>query len=214
MIQFDIMMFTTYTAKLACIAALAIGAVSASPVAAKPEARDLAARSSHVSFNNWGGFSSLNNFDNFYGVEDFSHARFDQVVVKENQLVCRTQAIEIIQQRLVVLQEMAKRIITETICEVEVQTVVFSQFHASLGSFHNDLRRLSGHRVGFDENVVGNFGEVFAADGSLTTHDFGFTGLDVGRNTVVVGGSNWNDNTSPTSVDSAFFSAQGARLGL
>ncbi|KAK7050960.1 hypothetical protein VNI00_005072 [Paramarasmius palmivorus] len=204
------MMFATFAAKLACIAALAIGAVQASPL---PETHDLAARGGR-SFSHWGGFSSLDNFDRFYGVDDFTHARFDQVVVKEKELVCRTQAIEIIQQRLVVLQEMAKRIITETICEVETQTIVFSQFHGSLGLFSDDLRRRSGRLVGFDQNVVGHFGEFFTADGSLTTHDFGFAGLDVGRNTVVVGGSNWDDKRSPSSVDSAFFSSQRARLGL
>lgn len=61
------------------------------------------------SFNNWGGHASLNNFDNFYGSDNFDGSHFSQTVVHENQVVCHTEQIEIIQQRLVVLQEMAKR---------------------------------------------------------------------------------------------------------
>jgi len=38
--------------------------------------------------------------------------------------------------------------------------------------------------------------------------DFGFSGLDAGKNVVVVGGNNWNDATSPFSVRNAFNAAQ------
>lgn len=62
------------------------------------------------SFNGWGGFSSLNGFDNFYGVDNFDGSRCVQnIIVPTHKLVCRSQAIEIIQQRLLVLQEMAKK---------------------------------------------------------------------------------------------------------
>lgn len=123
--------------------------------------------SSHdVSFNGWGGFHSLDNFDNFYGSDNFdSSVHFSQTIVNEQEVVCHSQQIEIIQQRLVVIQELAKRsvilavpatppsldthaadsrIISEQICEVETQTVVFQQFHASLGLFQGDLRHFSG----------------------------------------------------------------------
>ncbi|KAF9265784.1 hypothetical protein L218DRAFT_997175 [Marasmius fiardii PR-910] len=203
-------MFARFAVQLITVAVLAV-CTAASPLAAKP-ASALAARTD-VSFSGWGGFSSLDNFDNFYGVGNFHHAVFDQTVVHDQQVVCHTQAVEIIQQRLVVLQEMAKKIITEQICEVETQTVVFSQFHASLGTFYDDLRRHSGHQVGFDEGVVGKFPQIVQSDGSLSTDDLGFTGMDVGKNVIVPTGNNWNDASSPNSVDSAFFAAQNARFG-
>ena len=61
------------------------------------------------SFNNWGGLSSLNGFDNFYGAGNFGGFHNSQTVIEVNVQVCHTQEIEIIQQRLVVLHEMMKR---------------------------------------------------------------------------------------------------------
>ena len=159
--------------------------------------------------------SSFNGFDNFYGVDNFdSSVHFSQQIETSSQVVCHTQAIEVIQQRLLVLQEMAKRIVLEQVCEVETQTVVFQQFHASLGLFSNDLSRVSGHSVGFDSGIASHFGSICAADGSLTTDNLGFTGSDLGQHTVVVGGSNWNDGTSPASVGSAFGAANMAISSL
>ncbi|GLB44189.1 hypothetical protein LshimejAT787_1601190 [Lyophyllum shimeji] len=156
--------------------------VLAGPVALRPK-YELAVRG-FTSFNNWGGHASLANFDNFYGVDNFDGSHFSQVVVKQDhELVCHSQAIEIIQQRLVVLQEMAKKIITEQICEVETQTIVFEQWHSSLHGFSRDLRRLTGHHVGYDRRIVSHFGEIVNVDGSFNTHDFGFTGHDLGHET-------------------------------
>lgn len=62
------------------------------------------------SLDNWGGFSSLNNFDNFYGVNNFDGSRSEQIIIEEEEeQICEDQDIEIIQQRLVVLQEMVQR---------------------------------------------------------------------------------------------------------
>jgi hypothetical protein len=166
------------------------------------------------SFSNYGGYSSLSGFDDFYGVDDFSHAHFSQTVVSEKELVCHSQSIVIIQQRLAVLQEMAKRIITEQICEVETQTIVFEQFHASLGHFKRDLNRYSGYQVGYDSNIVGHFNDFYNSDGSLSTYDFGFSGHDIGSHVVTVGGSNWVDATSPISVGHAFDAAKQAYVSF
>ncbi|KAF8071979.1 hypothetical protein FPV67DRAFT_1483366 [Lyophyllum atratum] len=183
--------------------------VVAGPVALRPN-YELAIRG-YRSFNNWGGFNSLNNFDNFHGADNFDGSRFEQVVVKqEHELVCRTQRIEIIQQRLVVLQEMAKRIITEQICEVETQTIVFEQWHSGLHGFSRDLRRHTGHQVGFDRRICGHFSEIFGSDGSFSNHDFGFTGHDIGRETIVVGGHDWEENRSRTTVEDAYRSSRDA----
>ncbi|KAG7089607.1 hypothetical protein E1B28_011273 [Marasmius oreades] len=204
-------MFVRFAVQLITVATLAI-TTSASPLVSKPA--QVVARGSH-SFNDWGGYSSLSNFDDFYGSDDFCHAHVKQTVIqKEQQVVCHSQSVEIIQQRLVVLQEMAKKIITEQICEVETQTIVFSQYHSSLGNFYDDLRRHSGLKVGYDDKVAGKFGDIVGSDGSISTQDLGFKGTDVGSNVVEVGGSNWDDKKSPDSVDSAFFAAQGAKFGL
>ncbi|KAF4617702.1 hypothetical protein D9613_005814 [Agrocybe pediades] len=197
-------------AKLFTVVAAASAMVAG--VAARPHALNRLTARGDISFNNWGGYSSFGNFDDFYGSDNFIGAVSSQTLVTEQsqELVCHTESIEIIQQRLLVLQEMAKRIITEQVCEVETQTVVFEQFHASLGLFSHDLRRTSGHHVGYDSSISSHFSDICAADGSLTNDDFGFSGHDLGSHTVVVGGSNWDDSTSPSSVGAAYSAARGA----
>jgi len=61
-------MFAKFTALFVSVA-LATGVMSAPAV--RRSNNVLAARGQ--SFNNWGGISSLNGFDNFYGSDDFSH---------------------------------------------------------------------------------------------------------------------------------------------
>jgi len=144
----------------------------------------------------------------FYGVDDFDHSHhFNPVVVKhEDELVCHTQRIEIIQQRMIVLQEMAKKIITEQICEVETQTIVFQQYHRALGGFHHDLTRGSGRHVGYDNSIVSHYGQIYNSDGSFNTEDWGFKGTDVGSN-YYSPSSNWNEETSYDSVGKAYQAA-------
>ncbi|KAJ7107270.1 hypothetical protein C8R43DRAFT_203154 [Mycena crocata] len=218
-------MFAKFAAPFVAAAALATGVLS-TPVAYKSP-NTLAARGGQ-SFNHWGGFSSLDNFDNFYGSDDFSHHRnFNQIVVKQDsELVCHSQQVVIIQQRLAVLQEMAKkfvsialpcklvsrvlqRIITEQICEVETQTIVFQQYYASLGGFSHDLTRSSGRHPGYDNSIVSHFGDFYNSDGSLSDYDFGFSGHDIGTN-YYVPTSNWQDGHSESSVGSAYQTAQAA----
>ncbi|KAK0500475.1 hypothetical protein EDD18DRAFT_830155 [Armillaria luteobubalina] len=183
----------------------------ASVVLAGPLSQRREFRRDDVSLNNWGGLQSLSGFDNFNGVDNFSGSQSSQVVVvQEQQVVCQVQQIEIIQQKLVILQEMARRIITEQICEVETQTIVLEQFSSSISSFGSDMLRQSGKQVGFDSNIAGKISQLVNADGSLSTSDLGFSGQDVGSNTVVPAGSNWNDTTSPASVQSALAAAQKA----
>lgn len=67
-------------------------------------------RGKDISFNKWGGFSSLDGFDNFYGRDNFVGFCDNYVFVKQDkELVCRSEAIKIVQQRLLVIQELAKR---------------------------------------------------------------------------------------------------------
>ncbi|KAF8158112.1 hypothetical protein B0H34DRAFT_442241 [Crassisporium funariophilum] len=177
-----------------------------------PSGKGLVSRDSSHSFDNWGGISSMSGFDNFYGSDNFMGSSFSQTIVteQEQETVCHSQSIEIIQQRLLVIQEMAKRIISEQICEVETQTITFEQFHASLGSFSDDLRRKSSHQVGYDSGISSHFGDIMNSDGSLSNNDLGFSGHDLGSQSVIVGGSNWNDQSSPSSVDAAYGATQDA----
>jgi len=199
-------MFVNIAASLVTLA-LATGVMSG-PLAAK---RAVSARDPSAGFSNWGGISSLQGFDDFYGSDDFAHHKhFSPTVVQEStsELVCHSQQVVIIQQRLAVLQEMAKRIITEQICEVETQTIVFQQYYASLGGFSHDLTRSSGRHVGYDHNIVQHYGDFYNSDGSLSNYDFGFSGHDIGSN-YYAPSNNWGDN-SYNSVGSAYQAAQSA----
>jgi hypothetical protein len=62
-----------------------------------------------TSFNNWGGFSNLATFDNFFGVNNFNGFLNQQVLIQQPQLVCVSLPINIVQQRLFILQELMKR---------------------------------------------------------------------------------------------------------
>jgi hypothetical protein len=197
-------MFAKFSALFVAVA-LATGVTSA------PAYKSNAIAARGQSFNNWGGISSLSNFDNFYGSDDFAHtSSFNQVVVKQDsELVCHSEQVVIIQQRLAVLQEMAKKIITEQICEVETQTIVFQQYYASLGSFSHDLTHSSSRHAGYDNSIVQHYGDFYNSDGSLSNYDFGFSGHDIGSNTYVPT-NNWNQGSSPSSVGSAYQAAQAA----
>jgi len=203
-------------AKIALIAISALAAVTgvtSTPLAIKRN-NDLVPRTSQ-SFNNWGGLASMSGFDNFFGVDNFDGSRCSQtIIVTQQELVCHTQAVEVIQQRLLVIQEMAKKIITETICEVETQTIVFEQWHASLGGFSQDLRRLSGKQVGYDQNIASQHGNLLNANGSVATNNLGFSGRDLGNNTVLVNGHNWNNSTSFMSVGAAYRASRDAVNGI
>jgi len=166
--------------------------------------------SSIHSFDGWDGFSSLDNFDSFYGADNFCGSNNVQVFSQSNVIVCQTEDITLVQQRLAVLTEFAKRIITEQICQVEVQTIVLSQYTASLQSFMDDVTHVSDRHVSFDSSIASQITNLCDSDGELSTGDLGFLGNDIGSNSVIVQGSNWNDLTSPESVSSAFQACQEA----
>jgi len=173
---------------------------------------DSSSPGSSISFNNWMGISSLNGFDNFYGSDNFDGSMQQQIIVEQDsQLVCHSQSIEIIQQRLLVIQEMAKRIITEQICEVETQTIVFEQFHSSMSSFGQDIRRQSSHSVGYDRGISSHANSIVNSDGSLSSNDLGFSGSSLGSQYVVPTGNNWNSQSSPAIVEAAFNATRQAR---
>jgi hypothetical protein len=204
-------MFST----LISIATLAL-AVSASPISEKrtnhfsPNVGPVTSLS-HQAFNGWGGFEHLNRFDDFYGVDNFS-GHFNTKKIVQKELVCKAVDITIIQQQLTVVQEFAKRIVTQQICEVEVQTIVWSQFVSGFNSFGHDIRRISGRPIGFDGVVAGHIGNLVDSRGEFNSRDFGFKGVDVGSNLFQVGGSNWVDGQSEISVGNAFLASSVAGI--
>jgi len=201
-------MFAKIALPLLSISALATGAFAA-PF--NPKTQSLAAR--YTSFDNWGGYSSMSGFDNFYGSDNFSGEISEEVVVHETEVVCESLSITIIQQKLLVLQEMAKQIITEQICEVETQTIVFEQYISSVSQFSSSIMHSNSLSAGYDSSIVSHYSDLHNSDGSLSTSDLGFSGSDAGQSVIVPGGSNWNDATSPSSVQSAYAAAQSAISG-
>ncbi|KAF8183922.1 hypothetical protein BJ912DRAFT_1144684 [Pholiota molesta] len=178
---------------------LAVGTLS-SPLSSRSR-RDVPSVNNSISFNNWGGLSSLNGFDNFYGSNDFSGSSNEQVIVVEQQVeVCHIQEVTVIQQQLVILQEFAKRIITQQICDVETQVIVLEQFRGGLHQFKSDVTHQSGRNIGYDQNVASMIPMLVNQDGSLNSTNHGFNGTDVGKNLIVPSGSNWNNQTSPQNV--------------
>ncbi|KJA26330.1 hypothetical protein HYPSUDRAFT_199073 [Hypholoma sublateritium FD-334 SS-4] len=153
-----------------------------------------------ISFDNWGGLSSLNGFDNFYGSNNFYGSSNEQVVIVEEEQVCHTQSVEIIQQQLAIIQEFSKRIILQQICDVETQVIVLQQFRGGLQQFQSDVTRQSSRDIGYDQSVSELIVQILQSDGSLNSNSFGFSGTDVGKNLVVPSGSNWNNDSSPKNI--------------
>ncbi|KAJ7739754.1 hypothetical protein DFH07DRAFT_839767 [Mycena maculata] len=167
---------------------------------------------SSVSFDNWNNISALQGFDEFNGQNNFNGSQNSQtIVIQETETQCQTVQIEIVQQKLAILQELAKRIITEQICDVQTQTIVLAQHNGALQVFSDDIQRKTTTRqIGYDQTIAAKLTQITNTDGSLSTDDAGFTGSDVGQNTVVPSGNNWNDSTSPSLVEAAAAAASSA----
>jgi hypothetical protein len=58
----------------------------------------------------WGGFHSLDHFDDFYGCDNFAGVSKEVTVVKhESDVVCHSVDITIIQQQLAIMREYVKK---------------------------------------------------------------------------------------------------------
>jgi len=169
----------------------------------------LSARDSY-SFNNWNNISQLSDFDNFYGSNNFNGGSNSQTVITEVSKQCETVDIEFVQQKLVILQEIAKRIITEQICDVQVQTIVIEQHRGSIEVFRKDVSRQTTRQVGYDQSIASKITQIVNSDGSLSTGDNGFSGSSVGGNLVVPSGNNWDNSTGPARVQSALSAVHSA----
>ncbi|KAJ1307607.1 hypothetical protein OPQ81_001702 [Rhizoctonia solani] len=160
-----------------------------------------------IGFNDQGG-----NFDDFFGVGNFA-GNLNQVTIiqQQQQLVCRSVDLIRVRQQLAVIQEFAKQIILQQVCEVEIQTVIIQQLNSQFVSFGQNVRRANGFAPSFDIVVAQKITEitqVISQGGNVAGLDLGFLGSDIGRNSVRIGGSNWNDTSSPASVGNAYNAAK------
>ncbi|KAF7327701.1 hypothetical protein MKEN_00349600 [Mycena kentingensis (nom. inval.)] len=167
--------------------------------------------SSDVSFSSFQNITALRGFDDFEGAGNFRGERNQQVVViQEVQTQCQDVQIQIVQQRLAILREVAKKIVTEHICNVETQTIVLAQHNGHLEVFREDIQRKTTRGIGFDQEIVSKFDQIFSQDGSLSVSDAGFTGIDIGKNLIVPSGNDWDEANSPQrqpSIDAAIEAA-------
>lgn len=164
----------------------------------------------HFSFNNFGGLASLNNFDGFFGQGNFCGVQNQHVFVQ--QQVCQVSQVNIVQQHLAIVAEYAKQIILTQSCEVETQTLLFSQFFGGLSSWGQDLRRINGVVPTFDSQIASQIVNVVRVDPvsqvqTINLNDFGFVGSTVGSHAVNVIGHNWVNEFSPSTVGFVWQSA-------
>jgi len=151
----------------------------------------------------------LDDFDSFYGYQDFGGVGQETVsqfssVVQEEELECHSTSITIIQQQLAVIREYVKKLISVQICEVEVQTIVVTQFRYGLYGFDQDIRHRSGRRVGFDNSIARRIGDLHDETSDISSENMNFSGYAVGDDMVWPCGGNWDSDTSPSSVDAAY----------
>lgn len=145
---------------------------------------------SPISLNGWNGLQSLNDFDRFFGAQNFDGSRNQQVVFLNEQNICQAQQINIVQQQLAILQETAKQVILQSICDLQAQAIILSQFQNGFDVFGRDLQRLNGRFPGFDKNIADKVLQLFVQDQDrfrLNNIDFGFQGFDIGKQLVVPG---------------------------
>ncbi|KAF8733992.1 hypothetical protein RHS02_07282, partial [Rhizoctonia solani] len=162
-----------------------------------------------IGLNHQGG-----SFDDFFGVGNFA-GNLNQVTIieQQQQLVCRSIDLIRVRQQLAVIQEFAKQIILQQICEVEIQTVIIQQLNSQFVNFGRNVRRVDGGGIvpSFDIVVAQKITEitqVISRGGNLADLNLGFLGSDIGHNSVRIGGSNWNDTSSPRSVGDAYQAAE------
>lgn len=209
-------MFTKTFATLVSIVAIASSAMAAPTTCTSK--RDLGGWLGNL--RTFGDVQSLNQFSfddqfgqkglDFFGKGNFGGHR-NQFKDSGLQLVCRQQNVEIVQQRLAVLVQAYRKILTTTVCDVQQSIVIHNQHFSDLFNFGRGL----GHEVGFDKhrgfdsNIAGLLNkDFFQHDGgnNLQFNDFNFDrnfnfqGHQVGSSFVVPSGRNWDDISGPRRV--------------
>jgi len=166
---------------------------------------------SGVSLSSWGNLPGLSGFDSFYGSNNFCGNNNQQVVLQQT-VSCQSEAIVEVQQQFAILQEFAKRVLLEKVCEVETQTIVWSQYISSLQSFSSDFSHVSGRSIGYDSVIASHISDLVDSSDNIITTNYGFQGLDIGSNLICPEASsyNWQSGVSQISVQAAQFVSQSA----
>jgi len=165
--------------------------------------------SSH-SFNNWGGLSSLNDFDSFMGSSENFCGQQNSLVMSGEQLSCESVPINYVQQQYAVIAEYAKKVLLSNVCEVESQAIVWGQFMGYLESFREDFMHLSSssRMVTFDSSIASHINDLCDESGVINNSGFDFTGSQIGSSCVEIQGLNWIPSVSESSVSQAWSSCQ------
>jgi len=189
---------TTFATAFALVAS-----VSASPMRIRRSDFNVATQSPNVptfsngkGFNNYGGRQQSGSFDNFYGNGNFA-GRFNEEIIVEERVVCDAVDVRVIQQKLAIILENAKRILIEEVCDFETQIIIHEQFRGRLGDFGKDLRHGSNRRGGYDRDVANRYGDLYEKNGDRKRADLGFNGWDIGKKQVRLGenSSGWDKNS-------------------
>jgi hypothetical protein len=148
-------------------------------------------------FNNYGGRQQSGNFDNFFGHGNFV-GRFNQEIIVEERIVCDQVDLRVIQQKLAVILENAKRILIEEVCDFETQIIIHEQFFGRHKDFGKDLRHGYGRRAGYDRDVADRYRDIYESNGDRKRTDMGFDGWNIGKKQVRLGqsGAGWDNNSS------------------
>jgi len=179
---------------------------------------------SDFSFDNWGGFDSLSNFDSFFGLGNYDGRfnDFNSVLVQEESvqieeessisvIQCESIDVNIIQEYISVLVEVMKELILEEICESEVQVIVSEQFISRMDSFVEDIRHVSSRSIGYDSHIASFLPDVVSSLQSRQFSDLGFSGSSIGNSLQSVS-NNWEVDVSPGRVAAAWQASQLALL--
>jgi hypothetical protein len=77
---------------------------------------------------------------------------------------------------------------------------LYTQWLGNLVNFGQDLRRTTGVPPSYDMSIAALITDVLDDSGNVKQIGFHFSGTSIGSDSVTVTGGNWNDQTSPASV--------------
>jgi len=159
-------------------------------------------------FNNLGNFGV---FDQFFGESNFLGLLNEINVANEVQLLqCLNTNVNVVQQQLAILSEVAKQIILTELCSVEDQVIALEQFTGRFDSFSRSVRGSNGITPSFDNSIAQLITQLIIDD-QFNQNDFGFLGSDIGLNTFLVVGSDFS-NVDFNSITLAYELAHEARI--
>jgi len=136
------------------------------------------------SFNQFNDLGNFGNFDNFFGVNNFLGLQNEVNVLAQVQCLANSN-VNLVQQQLSILAELAKQVVLTELCDPADQIIALEQFQGQIDSFSSALRGVSNLSLSFD-NSIAQLGAQLFVDGQLNQNDFGFVGSQIGQNAFLV----------------------------